>query len=168
MSSATLHNFTAWFEERPRREQRVLGTLLILTAAALLWWVALSPALQTYQTSRANHAKLDADLAHMQIMANEAKRIKALPSPHLAGAQAWLESAIKKLGKASMSTQGGRIQINFAGASPEALATWLAQARTSAHLTPVQANWQRMATSAGGDKAEALWNGTLVFELPIQ
>ena len=148
----------SWFEQRAPREQRLLSALAALGVAALVWWLAIAPALQTLRETSAAHAKLDAVLARMQAMADEAKHLKAMPRINRAQAQVWLEDSIKKLGKASMSAQGGRVQINFAGATPEALALWLAEARSKAQLLPVQANWTRRA-----NVTELLWDGSLVM-----
>jgi len=150
--------FKIWFEQRAPRERRLFAALVALAVAALVWWLAIAPALQTYRETSAAHAKLDAELAHMQAMAEEAKQLKATPRITRAQAQAWLEGSIKKLGKASMSTQGGRTQINFVGATPEALALWLAEARSNAQLRPVQANWTRSA-----NVTDSLWDGLLVM-----
>lgn len=150
--------FKTWFEQRAPREQRLFSALAVLAVAALVWWLAIAPALQTYKGTNAAHAKLDAQLSHMQAMADEAKQLKAMSPISRAQSQAWLEGAIKKLGKASMSAQGGRIQINFVGVTPEALALWLAQAHRNAQLLPIQANWKRSA-----NVADALWDGSLVM-----
>jgi general secretion pathway protein M len=85
--------------------------------------------------------------------------LKATPRITRAQAQVWLEGSIKKLGKASMSTQSGRTQINFVGATPEALALWLAEARSNAQLLPVQANWTRSINVT----TNPLWDGSLVM-----
>ena len=150
--------FKIWFEQRAPREQRLFCALAVLAVAALVWWLAIAPALQTYRETSAAHAKLDAELAHMQAMAEEAKQLKATPRINRALAQMWLEGSIHKLGKASMSTQGGRVQINFVGATPEVLALWLAEARSKAQLLPLQANWKRSA-----NVADPLWDGSLVM-----
>ena len=150
--------FKMWFEQRAPREQRLLSVLAAFAAAALVWWLAIAPALQTYRETSAAHAKLDAEISHMQAMADEAKQLRAMPRISRAQAQAWLEGSIKKLGKANMSVQGGRVQINFAGATPEALALWLAEARSNAQLLPVQANWTRRV-----NVADPLWDGSLVM-----
>ncbi len=150
--------FKIWFEQRAPREQRLLFALFVLAVAALVWWLAIAPALQTYKGTNAAHAKLDAEISQMQAMADEAKQLKAMSPINRAQSQAWLEGAIKKLGKASMSTQGSRVQINFVGATPEALALWLAEARSHAQLLPVQANWKRSA-----NVADPLWEGSLVM-----
>ncbi len=152
-----------WFNQRRPREQWLLVGLTWLASIAVVWWIAIAPALQTYSASGAAHAKLDGELAQMQAMAVSAKQLKASPKVSAMQAQMWLDASIKKLGKVSMSTQGNRVQINFAGATPEALAAWLAEARTSAQLLAVQANWKRAANAT-----EALWEGSLAFELPAK
>ena len=150
--------FKMWFEQRAPREQRLSYALAALAVAALVWWLAIAPALQTYRETSAAHAKLDAELSQMQAMAEEVKQLKAMPRMSRAQAQSWLEASIKKLGKASLSAQGGSVQINFVGATPEALALWLAEARSTAQLRPIQANWTRRATVA-----DPLWDGSLVM-----
>jgi general secretion pathway protein M len=164
-----IHAVSEWLERRPPRERQLLILAGVLIVLAVVWWVAIAPALQTYRISGAAHAKLDAELAKMQAMALEAKQIKDLPIPSNQAAQAWLDESIKKLGKATLVVQGTRAQISFAGARAEALATWLAQARTAAQLLPVQANWRRAATATGtSTNPDTLWDGMMVLELPAK
>ncbi len=171
----------AWYHQRPVREQRLLVGLALLVCAALLWAIGIAPALQTYRASGGAHAKLDAELAQMQAMALESQRLKAMPILSAAQAQTWLDTSIKKLGKATLAVQGSRVQINFTGASPEALAAWLSQARSAAQLVPLQANWRRMTagvagaaappaaqTPPAGGKSDVLWEGLIVLELPAK
>jgi general secretion pathway protein M len=146
------------FDALALRERRLLLIALGLITAALLWWIALKPALLTYQNSQAAHASLDAQLAKMQTLAQDAQTLKAAPRMNGGQARVWLENASKKLGKAVVSAQGNRLQISFVGASPEALASFLTQARSAAQLVPVQANWQLAGSTA-------LWDGTAVFEV---
>jgi general secretion pathway protein M len=153
----------AWFEQRHPRERKLLTLGAALLIAALVWFLAIAPALQTYRSSSAAHAKLDAELAQMQTMAQEAKRLKERPTLSAAAAQTWLDASVKKLGKASVSVQGVRVQVSFAGAAPEALALWLTEARTGAQLSPMQASWKQSAPSK---EQSVLWDGTMVLELP--
>jgi general secretion pathway protein M len=163
MSNVGTGAFTTWFEQRHPRERKLLTAGAALLIAALAWFLAIAPALQTYRSSSAAHAKLDEQLAQMQTMATEAKRLKERPSLSAAAAQTWLDMSVKKLGKTSFNVQGGRAQISFTGASPEVLAAWLTEARTAAQLSTVQANWKR---SAGTKTESVLWDGTVVLELP--
>jgi general secretion pathway protein M len=143
----------------PRERQLVLIASVLL-GFALVWWVAISPALQTYQKSSAAHAALDAQLSQMQALSVEAASLRG--KPRLVGAQAqdWLNGSIKPLGKASLTLPTGRAQINFSGAAPEALAAWLSDARTTAGLLPLEAHWKLSATSK-----TAAWDGVVIFEM---
>ena len=50
----------------PAREQRLLWLALGVVALALLWWVAVAPALAVLKTAPQQHAVLDAQLQQMQ------------------------------------------------------------------------------------------------------
>jgi general secretion pathway protein M len=50
----------AWWPELESREQRLIGAAAALVLLALLWWVALAPALRTLSAAPAEHARLDA------------------------------------------------------------------------------------------------------------
>lgn len=148
------------FEKLAPREQQLVTVLGCTLLLALVWWLAISPALQTWRSHETAHAKLDAELAQMQSLAAEAKVLQAVPPKTAAQAQSWLESSLKKLGKATLSAQGGRAQINFNGASADSLALWLTEARTTAALLPLEAHWKRQ----DGEKT-ILWDGVILFEL---
>lgn len=142
---------------RERKMLTLLGYTLLL---ALLWYAALAPAWQTWRSSKAAHAKLDAELAQMQTLAAEAKALQAIPAKSATQSKAWLEASVKQLGKATLTLQGGRAQINFNQATPEQLTAWLIEARTTAALRPIEAHWKRLE-----DGKSALWDGVVVFEL---
>lgn len=150
-----------FLEQRSPRERQLIGVAAALLAAAFLWFVAIAPALQTYRTSSAAHAKLEAELANMQRMAAEAVKLKAMPRASPAQVQTWLDGATKKLGKASAAVQGSRVQVSFTGASPEALADFLAEARLRAQLMPSEAHWKK---NANAPVAYPQWDGNIVFE----
>ena len=161
-----MNAFNQWFEQRAPRERQLLSIAFALLVIAVIWWALVAPALQTYRASTAVHAKLDTELAQMQAMASEAKQVRARPVVSAAQAQAWLDASIKKLGKATLQIQGSRVQVNFVGASPESLAMWLAQARSTVQLLPLQANWKRNVGVANA--ASVLWDGSIVLELPAK
>jgi general secretion pathway protein M len=161
-----MSNFVSTFlEQRTMRERQLLGMTAGLLALALVWWVFLAPALQTYRQSDSAHAKLDAEFLQMQSMAEESANLKAVPRVTPEQTKAWLEGAIKKLGKASFTQQEGRVQVSFVGATPEALAAYLADARTRAQLVPSEAHWKKSADKSAEKSAEVLWDGSLVFEV---
>ena len=162
----------------PRERTLVLAAAALL-AVALVWWIALAPALQTWRDSASAHAKLDAQLAQMQQLANEAKRLKAAPVINPKDAESWLVQSVKKLGKSTVSLPAGGLsaglaQVTLVGADAAALAAWLADARTAAGLIPTEAHWKRNLQSADKPGAaaqsaqtaqSALWDGTLTLKL---
>jgi general secretion pathway protein M len=150
-----------FLQQRSPRERQLLGTTAGLLVSAFVWWALLSPALQTYRQSSSAHAKLDAELLQMQSMAAESAKLKAVPRATPEQAKAWLEGTIKKLGKASFTQQEGRVQVSFVGATPEALAAYLAEARTRVQLLPSEAHWKKNVDKA----SDVRWDGSLVFEL---
>lgn len=153
------------FEKLAPREQRWVRLLLAILFLALVWWLAIAPALHTWRNSDAAHSKLDAELAQMQQLAAEAKALQTAPHLTAAQAQSWLETSIKQLGKATLSVQTGRVQISFNGASAENLAAWLAEARTVATLRPTEAHWKRQPNDKTTDST-AIWDGVTLLELP--
>ncbi len=152
---------TFW-EQRNPRERQLLGLGGAVLAVAFLWFVAIAPALQTYRASGSAHAKLDTELAQMQRMAAQAAKLKEMPRANAAAVQSWIDGATKKLGKATASVQGGRVQVSFTGASPEALADFLAEGRGKAQLVPSEAHWKKSVNPA---TANPQWDGNIVFEL---
>jgi general secretion pathway protein M len=148
------------FDKLAPREQRLIATLGGMVILALTWLLAIAPALNTWRHSEAAHAQLDAQLVEMQTLAAQAKALQAVPVQTAAQAQTWLEGSLKKLGKATLSQQGGRVQISFYSASADSLATWLSEARTAAALLPTEAHWKRQ----DGGKA-VLWDGVVLFDL---
>lgn len=152
---------TFW-EQRNPRERQLLGLGGAVLAVAFLWFVAIAPALQTYRASGSAHAKLDTELAQMQRMAAQAAKLKEMPRANAAAVQSWIDGATKKLGKATASVQGGRVQVSFTGASPEALADFLAEGRGKAQLVPSEAHWEKSVNPA---TANPQWDGNIVFEL---
>ena len=56
------------------REKLLVAAAAALVAVALLWWVAVAPALGTLRAAPARHAALDAQLQRMQSLQAEAQR----------------------------------------------------------------------------------------------
>jgi general secretion pathway protein M len=168
--SAPLQSFTATLQGRwkalaPREQSLVLaaGTVVGL---ALLWWVALAPALQTLRTAPARRAALDAQLQHMQALQAEAQQLQAAPATRPADARRSLQTSLaQQLGTtAQIQFAGDRATITFKGASADALAPWLAQARSNAHAAPIEARLTRSAAPAAANAPR--WDGSLVLALP--
>lgn len=150
-------SYTQMWERLAPRERRLIAAGLVLVTLALVWWLAIAPAVQTWRDSEAAHAKLDAQILQMQTLAAQAATLKAIPPLSRSDMLKNLERSSQTLGKAVVTVQANRVQVSMSGVSPEALAAWLSEVRHSVRLLAAQANWKKVG---------ALWDGTTVFELP--
>jgi general secretion pathway protein M len=170
------------------RERRLVAIGAGLVLVALVWWIALAPALKTLREAPAEHAKVDAQLQQMTTLQAQAKTLQSQPRANRDESMRALEGSVRAgLGAtAQIQQQGGGEGVNVVirAVPAEALAQWLAQARGNAravprevHLTRAGAaatNNQSSGTAAGGapsaaaagasDKAN--WDGSLVMSLP--
>lgn len=153
------HPLRLWWSQRPVREQNILRAGALLLGAALLWSVALAPALRTLRTLEATRTTQEAQLQTMLRLQAQAQALQAQPKlSQLAASQALQASVQQAFGtSASLSVNAGNATVTLSGVRPEALAQWLASARTNAHSAPVQA---RISRAANG------WTGTLQMALP--
>jgi general secretion pathway protein M len=142
------------------REQAMVATAGTVVLLALLWWLALAPALATLRGAEAQHHLLDAQLQQMQRMQAQAKAMQAAPRLDPDQAMHQLEDAIhQQLGVgARYSIAGDRVTVTLTNAQAPALAQWLTQVRANARALPGEARLTRNAT--GG------WDGSLVLTLP--
>lgn len=167
-----------WQSLAPREQRLVLaaGALVLL---ALLWWLALAPALQTLRSAGPRHAALDAQLQHMQSLQAEALQLQAQPRIRPDDAQRTLQTSVTEtLGtSARLSLNGDRATLTLQGTPADALAAWLAQARSNARAVPQETRLTRSApgaTRAGAAASAARppatpavrWDGTIVLALP--
>lgn len=145
------------------RERRAVSLAAWALGLALLWWLALAPALGTLRQAPERHARLDAQLSDMRRMAATAEALRAsapATTPTRDEVLRTLEQATTTLGPtAQLSVLGDRATVTLKDTAPEALAQWLAQVRVNARLTPLQASLTRAAPPAG-------WSGTLVLAGP--
>jgi general secretion pathway protein M len=142
----------------PRREQRLVLVALALLLVALLWWVCLAPALATLRSADKQHQLLAVQLQQMLRLQAQAKTMQAQPRLALLEARRLLEASVKPLGAtAQLLVAGERVTVTLRGASADALAQWLTQARLNARAVPSEA---RLVRSAAGT-----WDGTLVLTL---
>ena len=138
--------------------------------------MAVTPALGTLRTAPARHAALDAQLQRMQSLQAEAQQLQALPASSPGDAVGALRTALtQRLGNtAQLNVAGDRATVTLKGASADALAQWLTQARSNARATPLEARLTRSAAPAGnapvtlGSAPVAMprWDGTVVLALP--
>jgi general secretion pathway protein M len=151
---------TRWRSVSPR-EQRLVLLAAGVTSLALLWWLALAPALAVLKAAPRQHLALDAQLQHMLRLQAQARALQAQPVLTADQARQALEAALKPLGaSAQMTVQLDRATVTLRAANAAALAQWLATARQNAHTAPLEA---RLVRNTAGS-----WDGTLVLNLGAQ
>ncbi len=144
------------------RERVLVAAAATVVGVALLWWVALAPALTTLRSADAAHRSLDAQLERMLRLQTQAQAMQAQPRQNPDEAMRQLENAIRQqLGTAGRySIAGERVTLTLTGVPSPVLAQWLAQVRVNARAIPTEA---RLTRNAGGT-----WDGTLVLTLPAR
>lgn len=144
------------------RERMLVVAAAGLVALALLWWVALGPAIATLRTADEQHRALDTQLAHMQRLQAQAKAMQSAPRQNPEEAMRQLETSIRQqLGtSARYVIAGDRVTVTLANTPAEALAQWLSQVRTNARAIPGEA---KLTRNAGGG-----WDGSVVLALPAR
>ena len=136
----------------PARERQLVLLGAVLVAVALLWWVALAPALATLRAAPARHKQLDAQLQQMRTLQAQAQTLQ-VQAPMSA-----VDASVKPLGTAAqLVVMGERVTVTFNAVAPDALAQWLTQARLNARAVPSEAKLVR--NGAGS------WDGTVVLNL---
>lgn len=151
----------AWRRLAPREKLLASGAAA-LVLLALLWWLLVGPALAVLRTSESQHRALDAQLARMQALRQQARALQGQPKQGHDESLRELEAAVRqRLGTTARTTVAGdRVTLTLTGTPPDALAAWLAEARANARALPAEARLSRGAT--GG------WDGTLVVTLPAR
>lgn len=172
-----MDNWRARWAAMAPRERQLVGGAIALVALALLWWIALAPALKTLRAAPAEHAKLDAQLQQMTTLQAQAKALQAQPRANRDEAMKALEGGVRaSLGPAAQIQQQGAsdgVNITLRNVPADALAQWLAQARGNARAVPREVHLTRAAGSPAPEKAapadaaaKPRWDGTLVMSLP--
>jgi general secretion pathway protein M len=142
------------------REKIWVAAAIALVAAALVWLIALGPALATLRSAEQQHRALDAQLQQMLNLQAQAQALQAQPKQNREEALRLLELSVReRLGTTARSlVSGDRVTVTLAGTAPPALAQWLTQARLNARALPSEAHLSR--------NPSGLWEGTLVLTLP--
>jgi general secretion pathway protein M len=140
-------------------ERRLILTATWLIVAALLWWLAIAPALKTLKEAPAQHRALDTQLQNMRTLSAEAKNLQSQPKLGLDDAQKALQSTVtQRFGAtAQLNLTGERASLTLKNANAQEIALWLTQARVNARALPSEAKLNRL-----GD----VWDGTMVLTLP--
>jgi general secretion pathway protein M len=150
-----------WWLGLALRERRLIGSAAVLVALALLWWVALAPAIRTLQRAPAQIDAAEAQLQQMQRLATEARDLRAVTPVPADQAANVLKAATARLGeKGRLSLQGDRAVLTVAGVSSVALRDWLAEARSGARARTIEANLSRGTTGLTGTVVVGMGTGS--------
>lgn len=155
------------------RERRAVALAMAVVVTALLWWVALKPALATLRQADAQNTQLQAQLNTMQGLAAQAGSLKAQPRLSRDDRLRALEAATTQhLGAAGkLGVVGDQVTATLQAVPPHAFALWLADVRVNARLTPTEARLARSTatttatTTATVTATGPTWQGSLSFAL---
>ena len=164
-----------WNSLLPREKTLVQVTAAVI-GVALLWWLAVAPALQTLRTANTRHQALDTQLQQMKRLQAQAQQLQTQPKIGADESLRALEAAVKqRLGTGGqLNVAGDRATVTLKAVPAEAIAPWLAQVRSNARALPVEARLVRNTTAAAAKPGEAntpppaRWDGTVVLTLPAR
>lgn len=132
------------FDALAPREQVLVRGAAALIAIALVWLIAVQPALHKLRQTPAEIDAADLQLQHMQGLAAEAHELRALPAVAPDVAEQALQAASDRLGKsAHLQIAGDRAVLTVQGIDAAALEQWLTEARSAARARAVEAQLQR-------------------------
>ena len=159
--------FGAWWRGLAMRERRLVGLTALLVGLALVWWIALAPAIATLRYARTQLPKLETGQLQMQALKAEAQALAGQPRLLPPEVRRLLETSISQtLGTtAHMQITTDRATIMLKNVTPEMLASWLVQVRANTRLVPLEV---RLTRSTGGSAANSLgWDGSVTLQLPV-
>lgn len=155
-----LSMFQDWLAQRSPREQTGMRAALWCVGMLLIWRIGVAPGLQVWSMSENRQAAWDRQLAEMQSLQQEAKRLSAQTQAGAETAVQQLQALATTLGPDTRVTpQVDQVSIEFTSASPQALADFIMLARTQAQSRAVKAHWQFR---------QGHWEGQLVLSLPAK
>ena len=97
-----------WRGLAPREKLLAIGAAA-LVLLALLWWLAIGPAIAVLRTSEPQHRALDAQLARMQALQQQARTLQTQPKQGHDESLRALEAAVRqRLGTTRKNHRGGR------------------------------------------------------------
>ena len=176
--TATLAPLQARWTVMAPREQMLVRLAVSVTVVALVWWVAIAPALRTLGSAEARQRMLEAELQTMQSLRVQAQMLQAQPAINRDDAVRALQASVTQtLGaSAQLNAAGDQATLTLRSTPAEALALWLAQARVNARALPTEVRLTRAVAPAPSAPSAALspaarppaaaWSGTLVLSLP--
>ena len=159
----------------PRLQTALLAVAGVI-GLALLLGVAVLPALRSLHGSPQRAQQAAAQWQTMQGLQAQAQALRVQPAMSAAESAARLQALMPLLVPAAtnapgdvaqLSLNGSRASLTLKGVPAEALALWLARARTEAHAVTLQAQLDRQPPPGPeGTTEPTRWQGELVLGLP--
>ena len=149
----------------PEKDRKLIQYLALAMAFSLLWFWNIAPALKTYQEAPLQLAQLERQTENLKALQAQALALQKAPRVKVQSVGAVLQqSSTEILGNgAQLNLEASRATLTLNNVSAEALAQFLAAARTQAIALPTEAKLQK--SQAGGLE---VWRGTLILNLPSQ
>lgn len=164
MSRFDLTSLTAQWQRLSARERALVTLAMAILAAALLWWVALAPALTVWRHSAGQQAQLDRQQAELMALQSQARHVQSRSVlAREEATQALAQQTRSLLPSAQIAAVGERSLVTIKGASGSALAQWLAAIRQTAQASVIDAQLQRSPTAS---ENQAQWDGQITVQLP--
>jgi general secretion pathway protein M len=159
---SAMSTLSARWQGMAARERTLVTAAVALVVLALLWWLAVAPALAVLRSAEPQHRALDEQLGRMRGLQQQVRTLQSQPKLGPDEALRAIEESVRqRLGtSARISVAGERVTITLTGTPPDALAGWLGHARVNARVLPTDVRLTRGAS--GG------WDGTLVLALPAR
>lgn len=134
----------AWWRGRSGRERQAIGLVALVLALFSVWSLLVQPALQSVRAAPAQLDQLDAQIQQVQRVAAESGALRGAAPVSAAQAALALKAASDRLGdRARLNLQGDRATLTLNGVNPEAMRSWLTEARSGARSRPIEAQLQR-------------------------
>ena len=157
-----LHNL---IQSLPEKDRKLIQYLALALAFSLLWFWNIAPALKTYQEAPLQLAQLERQTENLKALQAQALALQKAPRVKVQNVGAVLQqSSTEILGNsAKLNLEASRATLTLNNVSAEALAQFLAAARTQAQAMPIEAKLQKNKTGT-----VEVWRGTLILSLPSQ
>lgn len=156
-----IHARWAQLSARERTGLRVAAAVLSL---ALLWQLALAPALKVWHDSPTRRSQLDREQSELLALQAQARSLQAQPALSRHEAQQSLAQLTRELlPGAQLSALADQQRVVLKGVSGVNLAQWLTAVRQTAQASVTDLRLLRSPTSP---QTPAQWDGQITLQLP--
>lgn len=149
----------------PEKDRKLIQYLALALAFSLLWFWNIAPALKTYQEAPLQLAQLERQTENLKALQAQALALQKAPRVKVQNVGAVLQQSLTEIlgNGAKLNLEASRATLTLNNVSAEALAQFLAAARTQAQAMPIEAKLQKNKTGN-----VEVWRGTLILSLPSQ